>query len=174
MAYIYRVVPFSVDGGGHPIVADNYVSYQLPGFYIVYNLSGGKFSTQAVINKDLISERFLVGAEPGFMDILPTPQETLGDIFDANEDDWSCMRYAENGGLNRHGIGKGWQLGGVPPGTWVALGVGAPLPLQYLPFEIEGVCVGLVPSPPWSCGQFRANEASATASWRGDDLGIPL
>lgn len=175
MAYIYRVVPLTVDGGGHPIVADNYVSYQnIPGFYVVYNLSDGKYSTKAVINKDLISGKFLVGSETDFMNSLPTPQETLGDVFDADEDNWSCMRYAENSGINRHGIGNGWQLGDVPPGIWAALGVSAPLPVQFLPFNLEGACVGLIPSPPWSCGQFRANEASATATWRGDNLGIPL
>jgi len=171
MAYIYRVVPFSVDGSGHPIIAGEYVSYQdIPGFYVVYHLSGLKYSTLAVINKDVISNRFLVGAEPGFMATLPGPQQTLNALVASSPSNWRTYRYVTTNGVVGTSIGEGF--GSIPAGILVALGVGAPLPSQYLPFPIDDDVVALRPVPPWSCADFVADDASD--DWYGDNLGVSL
>ena len=163
MAYIYRVVPFTVDGDGHPIIAGNYVSYQLPGFYVVYNLSDGKYSTKAIINKELVSENFLVGAESDFMATLPTPQVTLDTLVSAYPGDWRTYKYHCINGGDFYGRAKGF--GDISKGILVALSV-TKLPLNLMPFDIPGDIHGMVPSAPWSCGNFNAD--SAASVWYGD------
>lgn len=169
----YRVIDSLPFANGKPVIpwADRTTKEGDLGFYIAYQF-GKPSITLAVVWHDEDTDSWLVGAEPDVLELLPTPQYTLDEVVDSDKGAWSSFRYAEDSGLNRHGIGKGWQLGGVPPGVWTALQTGAPLPAQYLPFDIDGECVGLKPEPFYSLGPFKANEASSI--WYGDDLGIPV
>lgn len=139
---------------------------------ISYNAQPGMGNTQTltIAYYDSISDNWLVGAEPSVMATLPGPQYTLDELVDADPGEWRTYRGSESDGSERHFHGMGF--GDIPKGILIALGVSAPLPTQYLPFELEGDCVGLKPEPPWSCGPFKAHEASDV--WYGDDIGIVL
>ena len=131
----------------------------------------GKTQTLTIAYHDS-SGAWLVGAEPEIMATLPDPKQTLDEVVAADRGAWESYRYSRSNDTQGQGRGAGWKLGSVPPGIWVALQAGAPLPAQYLPFPIEGDCVGLKPEPVSSLGPMRASQTSSV--WYGDNLGISL
>lgn len=164
MAIIYKVV-------------ENFDKNAVPGANLVvdcfdwsvaYNAQPGIGATTTLTIAYHDSKGFwIVGAEQAVIDTLPDPKYDLDDVFANDRGDWGTYAVFDNtidgGHIKR---GRDFKLDLVPFGIWVAFEVGAPLPVEYLPFSIDGTCTKIKPETKSSLGAFRASESSSV--WVGD------
>jgi len=168
MAYSYEVKPLSTNEGVPVVPGTHHVSPQIDRCYIAYGMDGTTMVTRAVIYED-DTGRFLVGAEPDFLDTLGVG-ETLDDVVYSDPGDWRTYHCGVDYTDNGEGRERSNGFGDIPTGILVALSRGAPLPLALMPAKFEGVLeiFGFQASAPWSCAGFNATEIEADTTWYGD------
>jgi hypothetical protein len=166
----YSVIRYTETSGFPDVVGCHHVSAQASGFFVAYGFTGNKGVTLAILYKDT-EGAYLVHAEEGFLDLQPAG-ETLDAVVDNDPGDWRTYRSALVNTGNGDRYGRARDFGDIPRGTLVALGRGAPLPLNLMPEKFQGAggIIGMQGSATHACAEFDPVEIEEGATWYGDDL----
>jgi len=159
MSYIYRLKPLDTVAGLPVVPGAHHVSPQASGYYVAYKLTGRIFSTLAVIYKEALSDRYLVGAEPDIMATMPggTTLNFLTTLNPANWGCWVCDTIDTSPPTNL--IKSLTMTLGIVPG------ISLMAPVQLTPTL---TAIGGKPTAPFALAGFDPTQIEETTTWIGD------